>query len=116
MDPQGGIGGMSQLIGANPLEPIQLFPLRYPWAYAHALQGKRNTWFPEEVPLGEDVRDWELRLTPEERHGVEILLGFFNPMESLVTHNLVLSRSEEHTSELQSRENLVCRLLLEKKK
>src|SRR5690606_41797210 len=27
-----------------------------------------------------------------------------------------LARSEEHTSELQSRENLVCRLLLEKKK
>src|SRR5690606_42050402 len=31
--------------------------------------------------------------------------------------NFVLSeRSEEHTSELQSRENIVCRLLLEKKK
>src|SRR6266511_6473095 len=30
-----------------------------------------------------------------------------------VGHHL---RSEEHTSELQSRENLVCRLLLEKKK
>src|SRR5690606_42125632 len=29
---------------------------------------------------------------------------------------LVKARSEEHTSELQSRENLVCRLLLEKKK
>src|SRR5436309_12484555 len=29
---------------------------------------------------------------------------------------LLSSRSEEHTSELQSRENLVCRLLLEKKK
>src|SRR5436309_11450954 len=28
----------------------------------------------------------------------------------------VSKRSEEHTSELQSRENLVCRLLLEKKK
>src|SRR5690606_41890548 len=27
-----------------------------------------------------------------------------------------VKRSEEHTSELQSRENLVCRLLLEKKK
>src|SRR5436309_3185572 len=27
-----------------------------------------------------------------------------------------ITRSEEHTSELQSRENLVCRLLLEKKK
>src|SRR5690606_41759760 len=29
---------------------------------------------------------------------------------------LAIPRSEEHTSELQSRENLVCRLLLEKKK
>src|SRR5690606_40153092 len=29
---------------------------------------------------------------------------------------IYLWRSEEHTSELQSRENLVCRLLLEKKK
>src|SRR5690606_40039394 len=29
---------------------------------------------------------------------------------------VTVSRSEEHTSELQSRENLVCRLLLEKKK
>src|SRR5690606_40244530 len=29
---------------------------------------------------------------------------------------LTTGRSEEHTSELQSRENLVCRLLLEKKK
>src|SRR5690606_39817720 len=28
----------------------------------------------------------------------------------------IFGRSEEHTSELQSRENLVCRLLLEKKK
>src|SRR2546430_7796751 len=31
-------------------------------------------------------------------------------------HALVRSRSEEHTSELQSQSNLVCRLLLEKKK
>src|SRR5690606_42157688 len=30
--------------------------------------------------------------------------------------NVTLRRSEEHTSELQSRENIVCRLLLEKKK
>src|SRR2546427_12833931 len=32
------------------------------------------------------------------------------------TKNLGGSRSEEHTSELQSQSNLVCRLLLEKKK
>src|SRR5256886_13581236 len=35
-----------------------------------------------------------------------------NPPPSITTK----SRSEEHTSELQSQSNLVCRLLLEKKK
>src|SRR5690606_37487007 len=38
-----------------------------------------------------------------------LLNGFLKPDAGRV-------RSEEHTSELQSRENLVCRLLLEKKK
>src|SRR5690606_22606336 len=33
-----------------------------------------------------------------------------------LVQGLAALRSEEHTSELQSRENLVCRLLLEKKK
>src|SRR5690606_39350433 len=38
--------------------------------------------------------------------------AFSSSMSKVV---LPKSRSEEHTSELQSRENLVCRLLLEKK-
>src|SRR5690606_38975735 len=51
-------------------------------------------------------------------------LGFFIPLANgLVSGNWIWNsysqgyydRSEEHTSELQSRENLVCRLLLEKK-
>src|SRR5260370_41323030 len=43
---------------------------------------------------------------------VEIIL----PKASYVDSVVVRSRSEEHTSELQSHLNLVCRLLLEKKK
>ena len=35
--------------------------------------------------------------------------------ENIVLRSKVISRSEEHTSELQSLVNLVCRLLLEKK-
>src|SRR5690554_7220131 len=35
---------------------------------------------------------------------------------SMYNHSLWMKRSEEHTSELQSRPHLVCRLLLEKKK
>src|SRR5690606_14757717 len=37
-------------------------------------------------------------------------------LPSCITTATAAGRSEEHTSELQSRENLVCRLLLEKKK
>src|SRR5690625_2456 len=43
--------------------------------------------------------------------------GLIRILESkLTTKRRVLFRSEEHTSELQSRGHLVCRLLLEKKK
>src|SRR5690606_39574874 len=36
------------------------------------------------------------------------------PRRAGFAHTTAVKRSEEHTSELQSRENLVCRLLLEK--
>src|SRR6266700_4889691 len=42
--------------------------------------------------------------------------GFQNPAARRRGRRQGAARSEEHTSELQSRENLVCRLLLEKKK
>src|SRR2546430_12246466 len=38
------------------------------------------------------------------------------PAPAIETGRMVAQRSEEHTSELQSQSNLVCRLLLEKKK
>src|SRR5438034_7042836 len=38
------------------------------------------------------------------------------PCHSQTRHSRVTTRSEEHTSELQSHSDLVCRLLLEKKK
>src|SRR5690606_40270199 len=38
-----------------------------------------------------------------------------NDQVAILSEGLGMHRSEEHTSELQSRENLVCRLLLEKK-
>src|SRR3712207_7673754 len=41
---------------------------------------------------------------------------YFSGREEYTFDISLLSRSEEHTSELQSRQYLVCRLLLEKKK
>src|SRR5690606_39903497 len=43
-------------------------------------------------------------------------IGWWSWCSSVPPVVVVSLRSEEHTSELQSRENLVCRLLLEKKK
>src|SRR5436309_1583894 len=51
------------------------------------------------------VRGAEAHRTVGEHHGAQMLHADVGGV-----------RSEEHTSELQSRENLVCRLLLEKKK
>src|SRR5690606_41535612 len=42
------------------------------------------------------------------------VLEVYLELLALDQQRLQFSRSEEHTSELQSRENLVCRLLLEK--
>src|SRR5690606_42024546 len=57
-----------------------------------------------------------------ELHGIRIRLNkrrteVIDELNTLTLSNKTkYDRSEEHTSELQSRENLVCRLLLEKKK
>src|SRR2546430_3927226 len=42
--------------------------------------------------------------------------GLLDSADGLLPHLRPERRSEEHTSELQSQSNLVCRLLLEKKK
>src|SRR5438132_8808148 len=56
--------------------------------------------------FGIDLKGGRLFATPEGYHAVVVF--------DLKTGKLV--RSEEHTSELQSHSDLVCRLLLEKKK
>src|SRR5947209_16512683 len=53
-------------------------------------------------------RQQQMRAAPQVEAEVELQLG--HPARPL------RQRSEEHTSELQSRQYLVCRLLLEKKK
>src|SRR2546430_12524087 len=58
------------------------------------------------------------RIEQRTRFDLEMLaeLGFCKGIENYSRHLSGRQRSEEHTSELQSQSNLVCRLLLEKKK
>src|SRR5690606_41106236 len=66
----------------------------------------RHVTHPTDLLLQDVIR----RARSGGKHGVRKRLTRTAPSE----HRR--NRSEEHTSELQSRENLVCRLLLEKKK
>src|SRR5690606_41551787 len=68
---------------------------------AHRVEGRQLGTEPDDLHMGD---------FPEPLQNGADLLGAQNQRIAAG------ERSEEHTSELQSRENLVCRLLLEKKK
>jgi ribonucleoside-diphosphate reductase beta chain len=73
---------------ASPTD-MNLHPMRYRWAYDLYNQAVRNSWFPHEIPLGEDMADWRM-MTEDERHAVQFLMSFFNPAELIVNRSLAL--------------------------
>ena len=66
---------------------LQLNKVQYSWAYELLEQGVANTWFPREIPLSDDLRDWT-KMSPEEREAVTMYLGFSNPMEFEVNESI----------------------------
>src|SRR2546430_11318180 len=86
----------------------------------------RSTLFPyttlfrsRQFMLVDEVRGEEVRRDEENRDARtrDRLLDLGKPFRLMRPSRCwPLDRSEEHTSELQSQSNLVCRLLLEKKK
>src|SRR2546430_14829407 len=71
---------------------------------------------------GGAARDPLVHLAPDQAEGLEALGRELHVLVLVVVDVELLAlsggvqRSEEHTSELQSQSNIVCRLLLEKKK
>src|SRR5438270_8357524 len=74
----------------------------------------RSTLFPYTTLFRSQVRPAKLSSYSARR--VRSPEGFGPPDRLVATSSKRIPRSEEHTSELQSQSNLVCRLLLEKKK
>ena len=52
-------------------------PFEYPWAYDFWKRQQQIHWMPEEVPLGEDCRDWAQKLTEHERNLLTQIFRFF---------------------------------------
>ncbi|MFC0409828.1 ribonucleotide-diphosphate reductase subunit beta [Roseomonas elaeocarpi] len=61
------------LLTSNPVYK----PFRYPWAYDAWLTQQRVHWLPEEVPMADDVKDWQKNLTDIERNLVTQIFRFF---------------------------------------
>ena len=77
------------LLGKASPEDMNLHPMKYQWAYDLYQQAVRNTWFPHEITLQEDIQDW-MKMTEDEKHAVKFLMAFFNPAELIVNKSIAL--------------------------
>lgn len=60
------------------LEPSKAYkPHRYPWAYQAWQRQQQIHWLPEEIPLGEDVKDWASVLKESEKEFLTQIFRFF---------------------------------------
>ena len=62
-------------------------PFRYPWAYDFWKKQQQVHWMPEEVPLGEDLKDWAVKLNDKERNLLTQIFRFFTQADIEVADN-----------------------------
>jgi len=62
-------------------------PFRYPWAHEYWKRQQQIHWMPEEVPLGEDCKDWASRLNDNERNLLSQIFRFFTQSDVEVNDN-----------------------------
>ena len=62
-------------------------PFRYPWAYEFWKRQQQVHWMPEEVPLGEDCKDWAAKLNDGERNLLTQIFRFFTQSDVEVNDN-----------------------------
>ncbi len=62
-------------------------PFRYPWAHDFWKKQQQVHWMPEEVPLGEDCKDWATKLNDNERNLLTQIFRFFTQSDIEVNDN-----------------------------
>jgi len=62
-------------------------PFRYPWAYDYWKKQQQVHWIPEEIPLGEDCKDWATTLSDGERNLLTQIFRFFTQSDVEVNNN-----------------------------
>ncbi len=77
-----------KIFGGNPTGIFELNKIKYQWAYNLWDIMLNNTWFPKEVDMTNDVRDYRL-LTEAEKLSYDKALSQLIFMDSLQTNNLI---------------------------
>ena len=62
-------------------------PFKYPWAFEYWKRQQQVHWMPEEVPLGEDLKDWAGKLNDRERNLLTQIFRFFTQSDVEVNDN-----------------------------
>ncbi len=78
-----------RIFGGNPTSIFELNKIKYQWAYNLWKVMLANSWFPEEVNMTQDKRDYSEGLTHEEKIGYDRALAQLIFMDSLQTNNLI---------------------------
>src|SRR3989442_10942722 len=112
-----GLGAMALDLGAMTVFLYSFTQREKIYDLSELLSGARFTT--SYTRVGGQIRDLPEKFLPMLHEFLDQFGPALDEMDKLLTRNRIFvdrTRSEEHTSELQSRPHLVCRLLLEKKK
>ena len=64
-----------------------LFPIKYPKIWKAYQDEVKTFWTPEEIPLADDINDWN-NLKADEQHFIKNILAFFAASDGIVLENL----------------------------
>ncbi len=72
-----------------------LFPIQHDDLWRMYKTAEASFWTAEEIDLTDDLKDWEHKLTDNEKHFIKHVLAFFASSDGIVNENLVVNFMKE---------------------
>ncbi len=75
------------ILEENP-DRFVLFPIQHDDIWKYYKTSEASFWTAEEIDLSQDITDWDMKLTDDERHFIKHVLAFFAASDGIVNENL----------------------------
>ncbi|MFN5385364.1 MAG: ribonucleoside-diphosphate reductase small subunit [Bacteroidota bacterium] len=76
-------------------ERFVLFPIKHHDMWQMYKKAEASFWTAEEIDLGQDLTDWNTKLTDDERYFIKHVLAFFAASDGIVNENLAVNFMQE---------------------